>query len=520
MTLPNNVNFNADNPFGDVIGRDWLTDLEQSTDFWNRSPQLQYIAWAAAQEKVSPWGLLMLAQLHRLSHIKPTVVLVKRDGSPGQTLFSGTSLNMFGCLTADSGGGKSVTFKLSSEIIPPSHTPISDGTGQGLVKSIAETEKVTSEDGQKLAEPYYITRFNRHSLVVHAPEIKTLNAEFARENSKTDSMMRSMWSGETVGMTTGDRDRRVTLPPNMYRIVGAWGVQAVNAWAILAGVDDGTPQRFLWMPGEEFRRGITRTNPGQVTFPEPVFGQVGSNPFGVSGGELPTEYKDGDPLPAPIWVTWSPQMRTDIAALQAQREALRDREPYADLTPEQVAAEEAVIMQSHSNLTRIKLAAMFAFLHGRPNPTDEDWELAGYQLQVSTRELAGVWKKVQGKADAERRKRAEDRGVEMHIARATADEKDAQEQSAFTHEVWQHICQSGPFDNRQLRKWAGGDNRKKMLTKALRALVDDERVMLDGGNRYWGVWVSPDGRTTYCPAEKVGQFIPLVPRSTTQGGAA
>lgn len=479
----------AENPFGEEIKRDWLTDLENSTNFWNRSPQLQAVAWAAAQEKLSPWGLLMGVQLHQLSHVKPTVVLVKRNGQPGNTLFSGTSLNMFGGLTGDSGAGKSATFKLASELLPPSHTPISDGTGQGLVKSIAETEKVTTEDGNKLPEPYYITRFNRHSLVIHAPEIKTLNAEFAREASKTDSMMRSMWSGETVGMTTGDRDRRVTLPSNMYRVVGMWGVQAVNATAILAGADDGTPQRWLWHPAQEFRVGIhsTRINPGQVTFPTPIFGQIGTSPFGISGGELPTEYKDGDPLPPPIWVMWSPQMHADIAALQAQREALLDRDPYADLTPEQKDAEQAVTMQSHLTLTRIKLAAIMGFLHGRANPTDDDWELAGIQLQVSVRELAGVWCKAQAARKDEIIVRGSEKGLEMHAAQGARNALDDADVVAVAEYLYELLARK-PLLNKELRNKLSHTRRAK-LRPALELLEAQGRFAVDKSGLYWAFYM-------------------------------
>ena len=492
------------NPFGKELERGWLTDLENSTDFWNRSPQLQAVAWAAAQEKISPWGLLMGVQLHQLSHVKPTVVLVKRNGQAGTSLFSGTSLNMFGGLTGDSGAGKSMTFKLAMELLPPAHTPISDGTGQGLVKSIAETEKVTMEDGQKLPEPYYVTRFNRHSLVIHAPEIKTLNAEFAREASKTDSMMRSMWSGETVGMTTGDRDRRVTLPSNMYRVVGMWGVQAINAGAILAGSGDGTPQRWLWMPVAEYRIGIhaTRVNPGQVTFPTPVFGQVGANPFGTSGGELPTEYRDGDPLPPPIWVHWSPQMHTDIAALQARREALLDREPHAqNLTNEQKDAELAVAMESHLILTRIKLAAIMGFLHGRPNPTDEDWELAGIQLQVSVRELSGTWIAANEANKDEIITRGSQKGLEMHAAQAARDKLGDADLLTFVEELYSLLAVK-PLLNDEIRKGLS-TSRRNMLTRALEILDYQGRFARDKNNLYWALHKGHP-----IPAHLASQFVP------------
>ena len=492
------------NPFGEPIGRDWLTDIEKRTDFWNRTPQLQAIAAQAEREKVSPWGLLMGVQLHRLSHIPANVVLVKRDGSHGSSLFSGTGLNLFGGLVADSGGGKSVIFKAASEMLQPIHTPISDGTGQGLVKSIAETEKVTHSEGQKLDEPYYITRFLRHSLVIHAPEIKTLNAEFIREASKTDSMMRSLWSGETVGMTTGDKDRRVTLPANMYRIVGMWGVQAVNATGILAGADDGTPQRWLWAPAEEYRRGSktpTRTfiPPGVVTFPMPIW-NPGGNPFGSSGGDLPTEYKDGDPLPTPHWVDWSPQMQIDIAALQAERDRLRDREPYADVTPELEAAEAANLMQSHLTLTRIKLAAALGFLWGHASPTDDDWELAGVQLEVSTRELAGVWKKAQAARNKEIVVKGEERGKEQFAAQSAKNVLDDEEVAKVAEFVF-NILAERPMMNKDLRNKLSHSRRQK-LRPALDLLEAQGRFAIDSNGMYWVMY-----KGTPLPFHMSAQFI-------------
>ncbi|MCP2628107.1 hypothetical protein NLB33_35240 [Mycolicibacterium smegmatis] len=497
------------NPFGVEITRAWLTDIEQRTDFWNRTPQLQAIAWAAAQaRRVSPWGLLEIVKQNRLSHIKPTVVLVKDSGAEGTHLFAGTSLNSFVALTGESGAGKSKALKLAWELVPPIHTPVSDGTGQGLVKSIAETEKVTKdENGERLAEPYYVTRFHRHSLVVESAEIKTLNAEFERDASKTAAMMRSMWSGETVGMTTGDRDRRVTLPANTYRIVGRWGTHPHAVNFILDGVDDGTPQRFYWVPAEEYRSGISRVNPGTVTFPMPVFGNNGSNPFGTSGGELPTEYRDGDPLPAPIWVHWSPQMAVDIKALQDQRDALRDRDPYED--PVDPDEEAAVSMASHFLLAQIKCAAHFAFLHGRNDITDLDWELAGIEMQVVKRELAGIWKRSQEARIEEITRRGVEKGVEMHAAYTNRSELEDADFQKLCQSVFHKLFTDGPLRNSEIRSYVGGGARKKAAVPHLiQELLDKEWIARDTSGRYWAVMHLPTG-TVYLPEDARQRLNPV-----------
>lgn len=477
----------AANPFGEPTDRDFLDDIEKRTDFWNRKPQLEYIAHRAACEEVSPWGLLLAVQLHRLSAVPPNVVLVKRDGSVGTSLVSGTSLNLFGSLVGETGGGKSVVFRESQDVMPPASRPISDGTGQGLIKSIAETERVVRDsEGNRLAQPYYILRFYKHSLVLHAPEVKTLNAEFAREGSKTDSLMRQLWSGEVAGMTTGDPDRRVNLPPNMYRISGLWGVQPVNATAILGGADDGTPQRWIWAPAEEYRRlGRTpkRSVPKHpVAFPMPVW-NAGANPYGTSGGGLPTELAEGDPLPAPIWVQWSPQMSVDIAYLRKERDKLRDRDPYAVITPDMRDAEHRSTMESHLLLTRIKLAAVLGTLWGHNSPDDEDWALSEIQMEVSKRELAGVWQRCTEARATEIVTRGAEKGAEMHAASAERDKLDDHDVYKLADHLWGLLAER-PMLNRELRSKLSTSRRKQMKS-AVDILEAQNRVAVDGNNFYW-----------------------------------
>lgn len=494
----------AENPFGEPTTRDFLDEIEHTTDFWNRKPQLQDIAWRAALEGVSPWGMLLAVELHRLSQIPPTVVLVKRNGSRGRSLVAGTSLNMFGGLVAVTGGGKSVIFRESQEIITPVMRPIPDGTGQGLVKAIAETEKRTRDkDGKLLPIPYYITRFNRHSLVVHAPEIKSLNAEFEREGSKTDSVMRSLWSGETTGMTTGDRERRVALPPNTYRIAGLWGVQPVNATSVLSGVDDGTPQRWVWAPAEEYRRGPRTPSriPSQgCTYPVPVW-QVGGNPYGVSGGELPMELSDADPLPAPIWVDWSPQMKTDILAARAARDELLNRDPYVVISDDQAAAEHKMLMESHLVLTRIKLAAALGFLWGHTSPDDQDWELSGVQLEVSRGELAGVWQRCEESHSERMLRLGRDRGMSTHYARQTVAELETAELHEHADRLFKKLAKAKIPANRNWLTQNLSSAQRKNVNKIINILETQGRIWINHDNAMYHAvlngapvgWTPPEG---------------------------
>lgn len=495
-TLP----YDSEHPFGLPTDRKFLNEIETRTlssgaTFWNAKPQLQLIAHTAEREETSPWGLLLAVMVNRLSQISPHVVLVKRSGQPGATLSAGTSLNLFGSLVAPTGDGKSVTFKEANELIPPKETPIADGTGQGILKSFAETyRKLTDEDKKPLPEPLIVTRYFSHSVVLNAPEIGTLNAEFIREGSKTDSMLRSLWVGEIVGSTTGDMARKVTLPSNTYRLGGLWGVQPKNAYAILAGAEDGTPQRWVWAPCGENRQNATaappRTPPPPGTdFPTPTWG-VGGTMYGVGGGEFPPEIDKKTELPSPEWVTWSPQMHIDIKAAQAERKLAKDRDPYAPMTPEQSALTKRVTMESHLTLTKIKLAAALGFLWGHASPDDFDWELAGIMLEVSQRELAGVYAVVQENKVSTSRDRGRDRAVELYAMneeRALLEATDI-ERHAIT--LWNKL-QKRPLGRSRFSEAWRGDERKLVQIKKVAELLSDG---FEFNNHHYIIAQHNDGR--------------------------
>jgi len=474
------------NPFGDPIDRQGIYEIEASTDFWNRKPQLQMIYHAAMDENVSPWGLLAACLAHRMSHVPPNVVLVKNNGKEGATLAQGTSLNVFVGMVAPPGGGKSVTFRLASELIPPKDIPLADGTGQGLVKAFAERKKITKDDeGKTLDNPYMVTRFHRHSLTLHAPEIDTLNAEFVREGSKTAGMMRSLWVGETVGMTNADNDRNAVLPANMSRLCGIWGVQPQNAFAIMAQAGSGTPQRFLWVPARDRRR--TRaphllTNvarpPLNTTFPFPVFGNT---PPGIAmGTSLPLELRDDDPLPDAIWIHHSPQMALDCKAAQnAYDEAMGDAEDYDDLPPEVEDAVKAAEMAVHAILQKLKLAAGLGFLWGNAEPDDTDVELAGALLELSMGEAAGVWKKCQKDILQSAQQRGAVRGIELDAAITARDAIRAARLGEVAETVYTILAKAGGCTPNGVKKKITATKRD-LVRDALHHLEDEGRANYDG----------------------------------------
>lgn len=472
-------------PFGDPIDRAGIFDIEASTDFWNRKPQLQMIYHAAMDERISPWGLLAAVMAHRLSHIPPTVVLVKKNGKEGPSLASGTSLNAFIGLVGKSGGGKSVTFRLASELVPPKDIPLADGTGQGIVKSFAERKKISKdEEGKTLDNPYMVTRFHRHSLTLHAPEVTTLNAEFAREGSKTGGMMRSLWVGETVGMTNADSERNAVLPANMARLCGIWGVQPHNATSIMAQAADGTPQRFLWVPVRDRRRNhpefLTNVSapPPNTTFPFPVFG---TTPPGIAmGSSLPLELRDDDELPAPIWVHWSQDMADTVAENENAYDDLMDAyEDYDELPPEVEAEERRLTMAAHVLLMRIKLAASLGFLWGHAEPDDMDWYLSGALLELSMGEAAGVWSRCESEREKEAAERGKSRGIEQDAADVSRNLQRSARIEGVAASVYTVLARVGGTTEKGLKRHITASKRP-FIRDALHHLEDQGKANYDG----------------------------------------
>ena len=508
MSVAQARDYGQKNPFGTPTDRDYLDEVESRVlsngkTFWNATPQLQLVAYASSIEELSPWATLIAVQGNVLSHVSPRVVLVKRSGNKGTVLGEGTSLNMFGALGAITGGGKSVTFREANSLFPPKSNSISDGTGQGIVKRFVKSHTVTEDSqGVKLQEPFEATLYKTHTVVIHAPEVTTLNGELARDGSKTSGMMCSMWVGEPAGMNNSEKDRNGQLYPNTYRLVGVWGVQPKNAVSIIERADDGFPQRFICAPSDEYRingREPKRTPPPPGTeIRVPSWSPPGMNNIGM-GDELPDIVTDDTQFPAPIWVEWSPQMHIDIPRMRQElKDAKGDRDPYAPMTDEERERIEAAVMRSHFILTRIKQAVYFAFMHGRCNPTDLDWELAGLQMEISEHEWAGLWIAAQESARLERVKKGRERGEESHAANAERDRLVMSDVDRAAAKMWNKLADK-PRTLREITMNTAKSQRK-FVNDALTQLQDEGRVQRANDGRYWAFYkgsaITPEFETS------------------------
>lgn len=503
------LNGDSNNPFGDVLTDDYLDWVESETDIWNQSPQLQQVAYVAKSREVSPWGVLLALQVHQMSLIEPNVVLVARNGQPGFGLADGKATSMFAAILAATGGGKSDVITIASGLIPPSGV-MADGTGQGMAKSFAETKLITEdEDGNKLENPYYVNRYTAYSLVMHAPEIDDLAAELGREGSKTSGTLRKMWVGEITGSTTGDVSRRVTLRPNTYRFGGIWGIQPSQAAPLLAGAEGGTPQRWTWAPSEDLRDNVQRTTPPpNVSFPVPSW-NVGGALYGASGSVMPRDITYDTILPAPIWVHWSPKMQRDIPRMQQERRDLKQKVRKAKqsgtLTPELESLAKKSMMESHLILTQIKCAVGMAFLHGRCNPSDLDWELAEAQIEVSRRCLAEAWEESTLKLYGDLRQRGRERGIEQHASRQSIDFQERADVISAADSIWLKLSKM-PQAKYQLERGASKKQRQ-FIDEAIELLTDGGGVTNEMGTpkvaaygndgKYWAVYngaiIEPEG---------------------------
>lgn len=325
--------------------------------FWDSRESLQMIYTTALSKMCSPWAVLAQCAARALTQVRPHVTLPALIGGPG-------SLNWFAAVVARSGGGKGAAAACARLLVPAPIVVRNVGSGEGIVAAFGQP----APDGS-MAEV-------RESVMFTADEVDTLAALNTRTASTTLAVLRSGFSGETLGFSYAAREKRRHIPAGTYRMTMVISVQPTRAGWLLADSGGGTPQRFQWFPGSDPR--ISRDRPWET-----------------------------GPLTLPAAVEW-----------QYPREIFIPQEAGDLIINEHVKrqndSEEA--LDGHALYCREKFAYALAVLDGRVTMTLEDWQLSGIAAAVSAYVREQTVEAIKEASRIDAIERGEIRGIELHSA--------------------------------------------------------------------------------------------------------
>lgn len=460
------------NPFGvPPLHPSQMTEIEG--DFWDRSPILQWIAKDAETEGVSAWAQLGVALAHVSTYVPHHVVLPTASGAAPRTLGEGGSLNFACVLVGESGAGKSQILRHMQAVLPPDCLVVGAGTGQGWVKKYVHTETETDpQTKQKLK----VRVRDRYAMLVAAPEIDSFMADFYRAGSKTGSVLRELLSGDATSNVTAEADREATLKAGSYRFAVTMGAQPSHMAAMFtpSEISGGTPQRFPLLPVSADLR--PRTTPSSVPTPTlPLFPTAG--PQFVSPGDA----DDGEVLPAPHVIPWPAAARAHMAQIRAERDTLAARGyvPTLGMSPEEREEHTARTIQNHTVLTRLRVMALLAILHGRSEPTDEDWDAAGVFVRIHLGMLSAVWAELKESGDADARETGRRNGIAYAAADASKADATATSVERVATRLRKHLAAHGPTAGAALRRVLASRDRH-LFRSAVQELADTGQLVFDG----------------------------------------
>lgn len=355
-----------------------VTAINLPDEFWNARPTLQHIRQAAwARNRCA--DAVLIATLGRIATlVAPNVVLPAIVGSEA-------SLNFFGAIVAESGGGKTTSVGVARRLVPIRRTdiidPLTPGSGEGLIDAYFEMVTETDDEGKKRT----VKRKTKTAAYVVVDEGQALLAQRDRNGSTIMQTIRSAWSGADLGQHNAAEERRRVMVEHSYRMCMVLGFQLRYAADLIADAEGGTPQRFVFAPATD--PNIPDDAP---EWPGPL---PWDPPASINGRDF-TEITVDAGLAA--WIR-----RQDLERNRGER--------HVDE------------LDSHAILCREKVAAILGILDGRMTIQPDDWELAGAIMDVSdlVRGQAISAAKVAAAMEAQDR-------IETATRRAAAEERDAE----------------------------------------------------------------------------------------------
>ena len=385
--------------------------LESLEDFfWDRRENLNLIFTAALAQMASPWAVLACCAARLLALTPPTVRLPAIIGGEG-------SLNWFAAIVAKSGGGKGAAMAVADQLVASDDVYIRGaGSGEGMIEAYRR-----ASEGQEV-----------QSILFSIDEVDSLASLKDRSGQTTMSVIRSGFSGETLGYTYRGRAKEA-VPKHTYRMTMLVSVQPDRAAALFDDAGGGTPQRFQWFIGRDKR--ITANPP-----------------------EWPT--RKGKPRRFPLLSAYDFARAAGIVDVPDEvRDTVRQARA-ASMSGDDLA------LDGHALYCREKFAFALALIDGRTAISDEDWKLSGIAAAVSD------WtrKETQRKLLIAQDESARARGRLLGISRSASDLSGRQER--------------GEADERVLRgivaKLEKSDGKQLTQSALYRTTTSRDRHLVDG----------------------------------------
>jgi hypothetical protein len=307
--------------------------------FWQTRPELARIR-QAAHARARSADAVFGAVLARISMVVPPTLRVDTG------VVIPAPLNTYIGLVAQSGGGKTSSAAVARELVPIDRQDLVVdmplGSGEGAIELFYEWVIEEQPDGKRLK----VKQRTKAGVMLTLDEGQALTELGGRNGSVLLPVLRTAWSGETIGQTNAREETKRRLEAQTYRLSLIVGFQAAAAGALLAEQERGTAQRFVLFST------VDATIPDTpAPWPDgPILGRV--PPTIVRGQRITVERFVAD------------EIRGRTLAV-ARGELILDP------------------LDSHRDQSRARIGGLLAVLAGRLEVTVEDWELAGMVMDTS-----------------------------------------------------------------------------------------------------------------------------------------
>jgi hypothetical protein len=435
-----------------------LTDqgLNLPPEFWASRPVLKHIQMAAHSRLVSA-DVLLHSILVRLSALWPHEVRLDTG------VATPASANLTVAVIGPSGAGKTSGIGLARRILPAPgwldrETFADDrplGSGEGMSEVYMGYRRVPIEQppddpltpGPAKVKLEKVRMQVRHNALLHADEGEALAKMMERQGATVAVELRRAWSGGTIGQSNGTKETTRVVEEGRYSMGLIIGFQLNTVQQLLASVEAGTVQRFL------FCWALDPSVPRE-RLPDPGALQ------GIWPPAVPLEGSLVNPGPEVDLrkVTFSPAILDEIWEARFGRVTTMP-ETMEDLT-------------SHRSVTLVKLSALLAYLDcGRRNVTDEDWRLAGMVWDASCRVrdyAIETGRQAAGKAVRDRSAAHSAQELAVDEARAARERQHVEERVALA--VTRLVQQYGPQTAGAIRRRSYSPDRPRVADALILAV--------------------------------------------------